>query len=170
MADESTKPEKGRWVAPDKAAIEAIPHCRNVSGSSAGAGSGNFHAYRKNRYNELARLREMEGRAETDRLDTEFAERKRAREEELAAETERKRLARLKKKQRKKGKAGGAAAGPAAAASGVGASAPNAAKRPRGIMRNTDAVRAMQDDIAAAEAKEAAEAKDEEEDAATADA
>lgn len=45
---------------------------RNVMGSSAGAGSGEFHVYRHLRRKELTRLKEMEEMSHSEKLDAEF--------------------------------------------------------------------------------------------------
>lgn len=47
---------------------------RNVMGSSAGAGSGEFHVYRHLRRKEMARLKEMDEKAVDEELDKKFQE------------------------------------------------------------------------------------------------
>lgn len=77
---------------------EAPEFVRNVMGSSAGAGSGEFHVYRNLRRKELNRLKEMEAQATQEELDTlyklELEEGKRIANEITA----KKRAKRLKKK------------------------------------------------------------------------
>ena len=75
---------------------------RDVMGSSAGAGSGEFHVYRHIRRREYSRQNYLDAEEKRLKLDTEYAAK---REENIkAAEeaTKRKREKRLKKKQRKK--------------------------------------------------------------------
>lgn len=75
---------------------------RNVMGSSAGAGSGEFHVYRHLRRKEITRLKEMEASAVNEELDLKFKaelEESRLRAEELR---EKKKAKRDKKKMKKK--------------------------------------------------------------------
>ncbi|KAI1286443.1 PRKR-interacting protein 1 [Halotydeus destructor] len=82
---------------------------RNVMGSSAGAGSGEFHVYRHLRRKEFARLRGIEEEAKRDKKDVEYLERLDKYKLEAEERTAKKRAKRLKKKQkgrnRKKGSA-----------------------------------------------------------------
>ncbi|CAH8487136.1 unnamed protein product [Dicrocoelium dendriticum] len=71
---------------------------RNVWGSAAGVGSGDFHIYRGIRRREYARLETIEKTAEEERLNREYQERQRALDELAAAKTAKKRLKRQKKK------------------------------------------------------------------------
>ena len=77
----------------------------NVQGSSAGAGSGEFHVYKASRRREYERLREMDAEAkkedETARWETEEQERRRKDEERTSKNREK----RAKKKGKQKGKA-----------------------------------------------------------------
>jgi Protein of unknown function (DUF1168) len=89
----------------------------NVQGSSAGAGSGEFHVYKASRRREYERLREMEVEAkkeeDTTRWEKEAEERRRRDEEKTAKNRE--------KRAKKKGKQGGkpqATTGPQATALG----------------------------------------------------
>lgn len=79
---------------------------RNVMGSSAGAGSGEFHVYRHLRRKEMTRLKELGEGALIEELDSEFRtkleEKKRIAEER----TMKKRLKRQKKKLKGKHKQG----------------------------------------------------------------
>lgn len=83
---------------------QAPDFVRNVMGSSAGAGSGEFHVYRYLRRKEMARLKEMEKNATEEELDALYKiqlEKKK----ELAKEiTAKKRAKREKKKLRKREK------------------------------------------------------------------
>ncbi|CAK1551157.1 unnamed protein product [Leptosia nina] len=78
---------------------------RNVMGSSAGAGSGEFHVYRHLRRKEYARQKFIQEKSELEKLDDEYHmkldENKRKAEERTA----KKRAKRLKKKQKAKQKA-----------------------------------------------------------------
>lgn len=77
---------------------------RNVMGSSAGAGSGEFHVYRHLRRKEYARLHNIETAARNEQLDADYhrkLEENRKKAEEL---TEKKRAKRQKKKEKLKNK------------------------------------------------------------------
>jgi hypothetical protein len=83
----------------------------NVQGSSAGAGSGEFHVYKASRRREYERLRAMDEEKETEDKDAEFAVKKAEQEKKDAEKTEKNRLKREKARQRKeKGKLGPAGA------------------------------------------------------------
>jgi hypothetical protein len=75
---------------------------RNVTGSSAAAGSAEFHIYRNNRRKEMTRLENMEREYEEQKLDEEYHQRveeRRKAEEEKLKKNQRKRQ---KRKQRQK--------------------------------------------------------------------
>ncbi|XP_046965592.1 PRKR-interacting protein 1 homolog [Vanessa cardui] len=75
---------------------------RNVMGSSAGAGSGEFHVYRHLRRKEYARQKFIQEKSEKEKLDDEY-HRKIEENRRLAEEkTAKKRAKRLKKKQKAK--------------------------------------------------------------------
>ncbi|XP_047533339.1 PRKR-interacting protein 1 homolog [Vanessa atalanta] len=75
---------------------------RNVMGSSAGAGSGEFHVYRHLRRKEYARQKFIQEKSEKEKLDDEY-HRKIEENKRLADEkTAKKRAKRLKKKQKAK--------------------------------------------------------------------
>ncbi|KAL1482387.1 hypothetical protein MTO96_033832 [Rhipicephalus appendiculatus] len=61
--------------AKPRAPHDAPEFVRNVMGSSAGAGSGEFHVYRHLRRKEYARQKYIDQRAYEDQLDVEFRER-----------------------------------------------------------------------------------------------
>ncbi|KAI0275554.1 hypothetical protein BGY98DRAFT_1081156 [Russula aff. rugulosa BPL654] len=88
---------------------------KNVQGSSAGAGSGEFHVYKASRRREYERLKAINDGAEKELVLRDFEERKRQREEEAEAKTAKNRAKRQKKKARAKGvkpaEGGGKAAG-----------------------------------------------------------
>jgi len=76
---------------------------KNVQGSSAGAGSGEFHVYKASRRREYERLKALSDGAEKESVTREFEEKKRQREEEAEAKTAKNRAKRQKKKERTKG-------------------------------------------------------------------
>jgi len=76
---------------------------KNVQGSSAGAGSGEFHVYKASRRLEYERLKAINDGAHKESVAREFEEKKRQREEEAEAKPSKNRARRQKKKQRAKG-------------------------------------------------------------------
>lgn len=96
----------------------------NVQGSSAGAGSGEFHVYKAARRREYERLRLMDVEVAEEEAQREFADKKLQREEEDRAKTERNRVKREKMKARKeKAKSGKKGAGQKAESAGNGTAA-----------------------------------------------
>ncbi|KAI4680237.1 uncharacterized protein J4E88_006129 [Alternaria novae-zelandiae] len=80
----------------------------NVQGSSAGAGSGEFHVYKASRRREYERLRMMDEEVKKEEDEKEFAKRKGELEKKDNEKTEKNRLKREKARQRKeKAKKGG---------------------------------------------------------------
>jgi hypothetical protein len=83
----------------------------NVQGSSAGAGSGEFHVYKASRRREYERLRLMDEEAKREEDDADWAAKERERKERDEEQTRRNRERRNKKKnnrkQQKSGKGGG---------------------------------------------------------------
>lgn len=73
----------------------------NVQGSSAGAGSGEFHVYKAARRREYERLRVMDEEVRKEEEQVEFEEKRREAEEEDRKKTERNRAKREKMKARK---------------------------------------------------------------------
>ncbi|KAG2059185.1 DUF1168-domain-containing protein [Suillus hirtellus] len=98
-------PSKPAYVPPapkEKTIRPAREMMKNVQGSSAGAGSGEFHVYKASRRREYERLKMMEDEA---RLETETAEfeKKRKEAEDIAeTKTAKNRAKRQKKKDRAK--------------------------------------------------------------------
>ncbi|KEP51629.1 DUF1168 domain protein [Rhizoctonia solani 123E] len=78
---------------------------KNVQGSSAGAGSGEFHVYKQSRRREYERLKMMEEESKKEQETAEFEARKREREAQSEAKTAKNRAKRQKKKSRAMGKA-----------------------------------------------------------------
>lgn len=70
----------------------------NVQGSSAGAGSGEFHVYKAARRREYERLRVMDEETKAEEAQKDFEARKRELEEDDRRRTEKNRAKRLKKR------------------------------------------------------------------------
>ncbi|KAI1506613.1 DUF1168-domain-containing protein [Biscogniauxia marginata] len=89
------------------ASLRAPPEIvTNVQGSSAGAGSGEFHVYKASRRREYERLRAMDEEVARERGDAEFERGRAEREDRDAERTRRNRERRERKKKRAAGKAG----------------------------------------------------------------
>lgn len=88
--------------AKPRAPHDAPEFVRNVMGSSAGAGSGEFHVYRHLRRKEYARQKYIDQRAHEDQLDAEFRERVERNRREAEERTAKKRAKRLRRKQKAK--------------------------------------------------------------------
>ena len=76
----------------------------NIMGSCAGAGSGEFHSFRKSRRREYARQSILKYRDIRDKKNLEWQEKVEAQKELEETKTAKKRAKRLKEKQRKKQK------------------------------------------------------------------
>ena len=82
---------------------ETVPlRAENTAGSTAGAGSGEFHTYRASRRREQLRLEAMDREATEAEAKEAFERRRAETEAKLAAEGEKKRNKRQKKKERQK--------------------------------------------------------------------
>ncbi|CAE6414532.1 unnamed protein product [Rhizoctonia solani] len=92
-------PPKEKTVRPPREMM------KNVQGSSAGAGSGEFHVYKQSRRREYERLKIMEEASKKEQEEAEFEAKKREREEQNEAKTAKNRARRQKKKNRAMGKA-----------------------------------------------------------------
>ncbi|KAJ3553005.1 hypothetical protein NM688_g3849 [Phlebia brevispora] len=77
---------------------------KNVQGSSAGAGSGEFHVYKASRRREYERLKMMDDEAQKEAEEAEFEQKRRGWEEQAEAKTAKNRAKRQKKKERAKSK------------------------------------------------------------------
>ncbi|PQE30058.1 DUF1168 domain protein [Rutstroemia sp. NJR-2017a WRK4] len=84
---------------------------QNVQGSSAGAGSGEFHVYKASRRREYERLKSMDEEVKAEKEAEEWERNKRKKEEEDAERTRKNREKRMKKMQKKKGGNAGAGNG-----------------------------------------------------------
>ncbi|KAF8326608.1 uncharacterized protein EI90DRAFT_3281650 [Cantharellus anzutake] len=85
-------PPKEKTIRPPREMI------KNVQGSSAGAGSGEFHVYKQNRRREYERIKLMEEKTQKEMEAAEFEIRKRERDEAVEAKTAKNRAKRQKKK------------------------------------------------------------------------
>ncbi|XP_017770430.1 PREDICTED: PRKR-interacting protein 1 homolog [Nicrophorus vespilloides] len=86
--------ERGAPIVPD--------FVRNVMGSSAGAGSGEFHVYRHLRRKEYARQHYMNEKAKWEKLEDEYHDKIDENKRKAEQVTAKKRAKRLKKKSNKK--------------------------------------------------------------------
>ncbi|XP_058837916.1 protein starmaker [Topomyia yanbarensis] len=85
----------------------AIPSfVRNVMGSSAGAGSGEFHVYRHLRRKEYARQKHIQEKSRSEQLDDDFQARLEQNRLQAEEKTAKKRAKRLKKKSKQKANRG----------------------------------------------------------------
>ncbi|POY73931.1 hypothetical protein BMF94_3013 [Rhodotorula taiwanensis] len=96
---------------------------KNVQGSSAGAGSGEFHVYKQSRRREYERLKIMDEEEEFARQKQEALERQAAYEREAEERTAKNRLKRQRKKGNHHRATGSSAASPTTANSGSGSGA-----------------------------------------------
>ncbi|KAI5118240.1 hypothetical protein M0805_008876 [Coniferiporia weirii] len=87
---------------------------KNVQGSSAGAGSGEFHVYKSSRRREYERLKVMDETAQKEIAEHEFEQKKRQWEEEAESKTAKNRAKRQKKKEKAKTKGGAQDGSPSA--------------------------------------------------------
>ncbi|KAF9450432.1 DUF1168-domain-containing protein [Macrolepiota fuliginosa MF-IS2] len=98
-------PSKPAYVPPapkDKTIRPAREMMKNVQGSSAGAGSGEFHVYKAGRRREYERLKLMDEEAQKEALTAEFDRKRKEAEKTTEAKTAKNRMKRQKKKERAK--------------------------------------------------------------------
>ncbi|ELT92033.1 hypothetical protein CAPTEDRAFT_39529, partial [Capitella teleta] len=102
------KPDKPAFV-PVKPDLDKLPQCfrapeivRNVWGSSAGVGSGDFHVYRGIRRREYERQKYTKEQIEKEEKDMEHQERMIRNAKEAEERTAKRRAKRMKKKERGK--------------------------------------------------------------------
>ncbi|EDQ99483.1 uncharacterized protein LACBIDRAFT_180968 [Laccaria bicolor S238N-H82] len=103
-------PAKPAYVPPppkDKTLRPAREMMKNVQGSSAGAGSGEFHVYKASRRREYERLKMLEEESLKETVEAEFERKKREAEGISNAKTAKNRAKRQKKKERSKTKSDG---------------------------------------------------------------
>ncbi|KAG9079979.1 hypothetical protein FRC06_007219, partial [Ceratobasidium sp. 370] len=110
LMKDPTKPVQVPVPPKEKTIRPAREMMKNVQGSSAGAGSGEFHVYKQSRRREYERVKIMEDAAKKEQEIAEFEQRKREREEQSEAKTAKNRAKRQKKKNRAMGKGGQATA------------------------------------------------------------
>jgi len=100
-------PSKPAYVPPppkDKIIRPAREMMKNVQGSSAGAGSGEFHVYKASRRREYERLKMMEDESRQEAETAEFERKRKEADGAAEARTAKNRAKRQKKKDRAKGK------------------------------------------------------------------
>ncbi|KAI9648498.1 hypothetical protein NHQ30_003133 [Ciborinia camelliae] len=110
---------------------------QNVQGSSAGAGSGEFHVYKASRRREYERLKGMDEEVRQEEEAEQWEREKREREEKDAEKTRKAREKREKKRQKKGGKGDHSGAG--ATGAQVGKVKPRIEANVRGNDENEDA-------------------------------
>ncbi|KAI9281026.1 hypothetical protein BY458DRAFT_487038 [Sporodiniella umbellata] len=100
------KPIPMPTVSQDGSPIVAPPKdfVRNVSGSSAGAGSGDFHVYRAQRRREYARMKTMEDQEKQEKIHDEYQLKLARLREQDEERTAKKRAKRQKRNNNKKKK------------------------------------------------------------------
>ncbi|KAF8973227.1 hypothetical protein BDZ97DRAFT_1912787 [Flammula alnicola] len=103
-------PLKPAYIPPppkEKTIRPAREMMKNVQGSSAGAGSGEFHVYKASRRREYERLKLLEEASAKEIEEAEFEGKRRAMDEAANAKTAKNRAKRQKKKDRSKAKGAG---------------------------------------------------------------
>ncbi|KAI1418180.1 hypothetical protein F5Y13DRAFT_184694 [Hypoxylon sp. FL1857] len=111
----------------------------NVQGSSAGAGSGEFHVYKASRRREYERLRRMDEEVAQERAKEEFERSREERERKDDEKTRKNREKREKAKARKAKAKNGGGKGAGGPANSSGGSKPAAAATSSGVKARVDA-------------------------------
>eukprot|EP01045_Picozoa_sp_COSAG04_P002293 COSAG04_NODE_82_length_27794_cov_76.265733_8_plen_261_part_00 len=133
-----------------------------VMGSTAGAGSGDFHTYRNSRRKEMMRLEQMETNYQDALKEKEFQQRRQERQIKEESKTQKRAAKRKKRKMRQQAakKAKGGAEGGAAAAEGADAAEEEEAKEEGGALTAEElAARNQADQILAQNAEMAKAAR-----------
>ncbi|KIP04870.1 hypothetical protein PHLGIDRAFT_129251 [Phlebiopsis gigantea 11061_1 CR5-6] len=102
-------PAKPAYIPPppkEKTIRPAREMMKNVQGSSAGAGSGEFHVYKASRRREYERLKLMDEETKQETEQAEFARKRQEWEDQAEAKTAKNRAKRQKKKASGKAKGG----------------------------------------------------------------
>lgn len=94
------QPVQGKKSSDPSGAVPSF--VRNVMGSSAGAGSGEFHVYRHLRRKEFARQKQIEQKSKVEEMDEAFTNKLLQNKLQADMRTAKKRAKRLKKKQKAK--------------------------------------------------------------------
>ncbi|KAK1688648.1 hypothetical protein BDP55DRAFT_547828 [Colletotrichum godetiae] len=123
-----------------KRAVAAPPEIvTNVQGSSAGAGSGEFHVYKASRRREYDRLRAMDDEVRQEKENDEFERQKAERAAKDEERTRKNREKRDKKKQKgKKGPGGGGGGAAAPVAKGGAATASSSGDNKDGTSKGAE--------------------------------
>ncbi|KAG6861086.1 hypothetical protein C0995_004023 [Termitomyces sp. Mi166 len=103
-------PQKPAYIPPppkEKTVRPPREMMKNVQGSSAGAGSGEFHVYKASRRREYERLKLLEETVQKELADAGFERKRREADEAAEAKTAKNRAKRQKKKDRAKAKGTG---------------------------------------------------------------
>ncbi|KAI0052682.1 DUF1168-domain-containing protein [Auriscalpium vulgare] len=126
--------------AKEKTIRAAREMMKNVQGSSAGAGSGEFHVYKASRRREYERLKLLSDTSQKEQEELNFETRKRQREEEAEARTAKNRAKRQKKKGRAKAGNTSADANTSAAAGEGSSSRPEAILKKKRLVSGKELV------------------------------
>ncbi|KAF9227416.1 DUF1168-domain-containing protein [Gyrodon lividus] len=104
LLKDPSKPAHVPLAPKEKTIRPAREMMKNVQGSSAGAGSGEFHVYKASRRREYERLKMMEEQSRKEEETAEFEQKRKEAEDLAEAKTAKNRAKRHKKKERAKAK------------------------------------------------------------------